>query len=409
MELVEESSCTSPVVDEPEKMDATHEHRYALEDAVEAIGFGKFHILLTLCAGLLWASDSMEIAINALLPPTLVCEWNLTSVQEALIPTVNFIGQGVGALGWGYLSDRYGRKVALCASALTVFVFGVVSSLVPVYWSMLLCRCLVGVGIGGIPQTVTILTEVMPVQRRSKSVLIMKTFCGIGSLVAAGLAIGIVNAWGWRYYVLILSSPLLVFLISSWWIPESPRYLLITGQMGKLNALIQRIAKVNGKNEPEEVEEEVTVPSRGRISDLLTEKFRGTTLVLFFMWFTTAFCVHGMALLTAQMFQSRIDGCQTHMSSANVTSAGGCRRLTTADYTDYMITSGAEIPAILIVLLVIDKLGRRRCLTIEYGLGFVSILLLLFCSTRPVVVVLIFIFRGTLTSTFATIYLYTGE
>ena len=221
------------------------------EDVIEDIGFGTFHVLLTLGAGFLWAADSMEMMINSILSPILKCDWKLSSVQESTISTVAFMGQAIGAVGWGYLSDSYGRKITLCASAALVFLFGVASSQAPSYWFMLVCRCLIGLGVGGIPQTVVILTEIVPTQQRSKAVLSMAIFWGVGPVFASALAMVIINALSWRYYLLILSTPLVIFLIGSWWIPESPRYLLITNQIDKLNASMQRIANEYERGEYE--------------------------------------------------------------------------------------------------------------------------------------------------------------
>ena len=57
------------------------QEEYTLEEAIDSIGFGKFHVLLTLCAGFLWGADAMEMMINSVLSPVLKCDWNLTSFQ----------------------------------------------------------------------------------------------------------------------------------------------------------------------------------------------------------------------------------------------------------------------------------------------------------------------------------------
>jgi len=389
--------------------DEQNDHTFSIDDVIETLGTGKFHILLILSLGLLNAADSMELAINSILSPILQCEWHLSNVQEAMISTVAFLGQGIGAFGWGFMSDKYGRKATLFGIALTLSVFGIASSQAPVYWSMLLFRCLIGIGVGGSHVAWALLSEVTPIRQRSKTVLLMHVFWTIGSVVAAAIAIGAVNGLGWRYYLLIISSPSIVFLIASWWIPESPRYLLISGQMDKLNSVMERIAKVNDKVVPKRVDLKVDVQHRGRISDLFTKELRSTTLLLFTMWFTTAFCTYGIALLTTQMFKSGIDGCHPHVSKNHTTASDNCRRLTNADYTHYMTTSGSEILMFLIVYFVIDVIGRKRCLTIEYTIGFLSIMALLFCSSRTIVVALIFIFRGALASSFGSVYLYSAE
>ena len=97
--------------------------------------------------------------------------------------------QGMGAIGWGFLSDVFGRKKALCGSALFVVVFGLCSSQVPNYWTMLLCRCLVGFGLGGYPQAVVILTEILPVQRRGTAIISLAFFWSAGTVTFLILAL----------------------------------------------------------------------------------------------------------------------------------------------------------------------------------------------------------------------------
>ena len=184
---------------------------------------------------------------------------------------------------------------------------------------MLVCRCFVGLGVGGIPQTIALITEMVPTRRRSQAVLLLAVFWGLGTMFAAALALAVVNTWSWRWYLLLLPSPVAVFLVASWWIPESPRYLLITGQMVRLNSLMKRIAKTNKKDVPNDVVHRVIVPSRGRISDLFTGRFRGTTILLGGMWFAVSFGYFGVALLTTQMLQSGVDGCTNHHNLTNLT------------------------------------------------------------------------------------------
>ena len=73
--------------------DNTTKQCTTLEDMIETLGFGRFHIFLMLGVGFFWVADSMEIMVVSILSPLLVCEWNLNSLQEAMITTVVFIGQ----------------------------------------------------------------------------------------------------------------------------------------------------------------------------------------------------------------------------------------------------------------------------------------------------------------------------
>ena len=392
-----------------EKDDQVSEKHFTIQNATEYVGFGKFQVLMMLMVGFFWTADAMEIMVVSILSPILACEWNLSSLQEALISTIVFFGQGVGNVGIGYLSDVFGRKKALCGSVLVVVLFGIISSQAPSYEFILLCRFLVGFGLGGTHQAVIILTEVLPVHRRGAALIFLSFFWSAGSSLAAALALAVVNTWGWRYYLLILSSPLLTFLISSWWIPESPRYLLVSGQQDELNALMIRIAKTNGKKVPEKHIREGQVTSRGRILDLFTKEWRHTTRKLTMLWFAAAFCYFGIPLLTTAMFQSGINSCSKITSLNSTAPSSGCKKLTSADYKDFTTTTLAEFPGLLISLISIDKIGRKLCLAIQFGAASVAIGLLMVCTSRTVLVVFIFIARALLASTFQAMFVYTAE
>ena len=62
---------------------------FTVDKAVEQLGFGKFQFLLSLLCGLAWVVDAMEVMILAIISPFLLCQWRLTSTQEAFITVVS--------------------------------------------------------------------------------------------------------------------------------------------------------------------------------------------------------------------------------------------------------------------------------------------------------------------------------
>lgn len=86
------------------------EETYTVTQAVNALGFGWFQVKLSLCVGLCWMADSMEITILSVLGPALHCDWGITRYQQALTTTIVFLGMMLSSTFWGQLSDRYGRK-----------------------------------------------------------------------------------------------------------------------------------------------------------------------------------------------------------------------------------------------------------------------------------------------------------
>lgn len=62
---------------------------FTVTQAVNAFGFGKFQVQLSLFTGLCWMADSMEMTILSILSPALHCEWHITRYQQALTTTVS--------------------------------------------------------------------------------------------------------------------------------------------------------------------------------------------------------------------------------------------------------------------------------------------------------------------------------
>lgn len=83
---------------------------FTVTQAVNALGFGWFQVKLSLCVGLCWMADSMEMTILSVLGPALHCDWGISRYQQALVTTVVFLGMMLSSTFWGKLSDRYGRK-----------------------------------------------------------------------------------------------------------------------------------------------------------------------------------------------------------------------------------------------------------------------------------------------------------
>lgn len=83
---------------------------YTLDEALLAIGFGKFQSFLLVYGALGWVAEAMELMILSFIGPALKSAWELSSGEESLISTVVFAGMLIGAYFLGHISDRHGRK-----------------------------------------------------------------------------------------------------------------------------------------------------------------------------------------------------------------------------------------------------------------------------------------------------------
>lgn len=121
----------------------------SVDEAIEAIGAGKFQKRILISTGLCFAADSMEIMMLAFLSPILKDEWDLTYGQSAGIASVVFAGSLVGTLVLGALADLYGRRPSYLIAVTIVTIFGFGTAFANSYESLLCMRFFVGFGVGG--------------------------------------------------------------------------------------------------------------------------------------------------------------------------------------------------------------------------------------------------------------------
>ncbi|XP_061553999.1 LOW QUALITY PROTEIN: synaptic vesicle 2-related protein-like [Phycodurus eques] len=390
--------------------DSTRETSFSLDEALDALGFGSFQWKLLFLTGFSWVADAMEMMILGILGPQLHCEWSLPGYKVALITSVVFAGMCFSSSLWGNLSDKYGRKKGLTVCMCWTFYYSVLSALAPDFCWILVLRGLVGFGIGGAHQSVTLYSELLPCKRRGLAVILIAAFWALGAVFEVLLALWVMPTLGWRWLLGLSSTPLAIFLCFCLWLPESPRFDLLNGDRGKVMATLERIARDNGKALPRgRMVCDIQRNDRGRLRDLFTRQYYKTTLLLWFIWFSFAFTYYGIILLTTEMFQSG-DSCGATQGAKTEPSCRlECTFLTSEDYRDLLWTTFAEFPGLVVVLGTVDCLGRKKSMALPLFIFTLSILPLYACIGRMTLTVFIFIGRAFISGGFQVVYVYTPE
>lgn len=177
---------------------------------------------------ILW--DGYDISAIAFSVPHIVRDWNITD-RAVLGPvfSASLFGILLGSPLFGYVGDRFGRKVAIAASC---FMFGVFTwaaaaahSLNQLFW----LRALAGFGLGGLlPNLIALNGEYAP--RRLRATLIIVMFCGItlGGAIPAGVSVWLVPTYGWQVIFEIGGIlPILMAVGVVLWMPESVKFLVL--------------------------------------------------------------------------------------------------------------------------------------------------------------------------------------
>src|SRR5580698_3297908 len=166
---------------------------------IDAQPVGGFQLkLLLTCAAVLFL-DGFDTQAIGYVAPSLAKEWGLTKGALGPVFSAGLFGLMIGALLFGPLADRIGRKKIIIFSTLAFGVGTLITAFVQDVNTLMAIRFLTGLGLGGaMPNTIALTSEFSPHRRRSTMVMIM--FCGfsVGAALGGFLAAALIPQFGWR-------------------------------------------------------------------------------------------------------------------------------------------------------------------------------------------------------------------
>ena len=176
-------------------------------------------------SGTAWMFDAMDVGILSFVIAALAVDWNLTSSEMGWIGSMNSIGMAVGALVFGVLADRIGRKNVFMITLVLFSVASGLSALTTTLAAFLILRFFVGAGLGGeLPVASTLVAESVEAHERGKMVVLLESFWAAGWLLAALIAYFIIPDYGWRIALLLTALPAFYAIYLRRNLPDSPKY-----------------------------------------------------------------------------------------------------------------------------------------------------------------------------------------
>lgn len=255
--------------------------RLNISEFIQESRFNAFHLRLSIIGFLLIVFDSYDLAIYGAIVPALMKSWQLTPIQAGAIASYSLIGMLFGAITFGMLADRLGRKKVICTAVIMFSVFTVLCGFASGPTSFSVYRVIAGFGLGGIPVTViAMLMDFSPLKKRATIATVVLCGYSLGGILAPLLSIPLIPRFGWESVFWVAGVPLLLLPLLFRYTPESTFALIRSGRKAELYTLLAKIdpsRKIDPHSEPYETEKS---HAKLPLTDLFRSS-RGLSTVMF--------------------------------------------------------------------------------------------------------------------------------
>jgi MFS family permease len=219
---------------------------------LERLPWGRFHVLVVAALGVTWILDGLEVTLAGSIAGALKESRALhfSDAEVGAAGSAYLAGAVVGALFFGWLTDRLGRKKLFFT---TIVVYLVATAMTGLAWdgfAFYLFRFLTGCGIGGEYSAInSTIQELIPARYRGHMDLMINGSFWIGAAAGAVVAVVLLNPavidpeWGWRLAFLLGAAIGAAVFFMRLWIPESPRWLVTHGREQEAEAVVAGIER----------------------------------------------------------------------------------------------------------------------------------------------------------------------
>lgn len=211
-------------------------------NVIDGSKINSFHVLLMFMLFLVITFDGYDVVIYGAVVPSLIEEWGISGVTAGAIGSYTVIGTAIGAMMFGMLADKMGRKKIIL---LTTFLFSFFTFLSgfangPVLFTIF--RIIAGIGLGGVmPNVISLATEFSP--KRVRTAIVSFIFCGysVGAMTAALSGRSLIPTVGWESVFWLAGIPLLLLPFLLKIVPESVGFLLEKGKTEEAKKVLAKI------------------------------------------------------------------------------------------------------------------------------------------------------------------------
>ncbi|KAK6732815.1 hypothetical protein RB195_016908 [Necator americanus] len=375
--------------------------------------FGRYQLLqfVLLCLPTIFVAMHVMSWTFVAAPPEIICsnsttgencttngysavdKWEMNGDRswiKATVQSLYYIGQMTGSLFCGVMGDKIGRKRVFYLAIVIQTLCGTLLTVAPTWWLFAILKGGTGFSQPGIFGVAVVLgMELVGAKYRRLGAVIAGAFYAFGEMILAGMAYVITD---YRVLHAAIALPSLIFLSYWWLVPESARWLVTKERYEEADVILHKAARINGSYVPEKWWEQLEISQNSKytsfgITDLVrTPKMRRRTLVCFFLWPVNTMMYYGLTM-------------KSDLGGGNL-------------YVNFAMSAAMEIPALLLVYFLIDRIGRRQIVAGSLAMaGLCLVLNWIIGDDVPFYwgMLQVMITKGAVTVSYTAMYTYTSE
>ncbi|XP_028895806.2 synaptic vesicle glycoprotein 2A isoform X2 [Zeugodacus cucurbitae] len=235
---------------------------YTFTDCLALTNFGKFNYFLIFISGMVMATVLLETSSMGFILPIAQCDLQLTNVDKGVLSAISFLGIIASSHLWGFLADTKGRRKVMRPTLLATFAVTILSSFAINFWVIVLLRFFNGFFLASTATIYAYLGEFHTDKTRSRAIMGSAFIFAIGAMILPMIAFLVINQdWAvsltflgidykpWRLFIIVCGIPGFLCGLSLYILPESPKFLLASGDESKAIEVLQKMHRWNGGKE----------------------------------------------------------------------------------------------------------------------------------------------------------------